>query len=87
MSYALDLPPEAWRSVTMLPVQLQELVLDEFDRLADAEGGSAPAGRDAVADFVALLGGSKYYIFIVYIREMGTRTIRIRSVGHTVRSP
>ena len=85
MSYALDLPPEAWRTVLTLPVQVQELVLDEFDRVAAREGGTAPPGEETVTDVATTLGGSKYYVFIVFIRDVAGRTIRIRSIGHVVR--
>jgi hypothetical protein len=80
MSYVLDFGLDAQTEWRALDVAVQEVVLDEFDRLT-ADPSIVPAGRH-VHDFVYEAGGTRHYLFFEVRVNESRRTVSILSVGH-----
>jgi mRNA-degrading endonuclease RelE of RelBE toxin-antitoxin system len=80
MSYALDFAPEARRAWRDLDVNLQELALDELDRLAQTCPSIA---ADLVHDVSVELQGAKHYLFF-RLTASGTN-LTVLNVGHYAR--
>jgi len=71
-----------------LPLAVQELVLDALEKIsADPEFlvERRPLFPDALYDDDFLVGGLRYYIFIVAQRDRANETIRVKRIHHLVR--
>jgi hypothetical protein len=75
----------AWRS---LELALQEIILDEIDRLAEHTDRLAFRGTNdaAVCDFKTNIGTSVHYIFITAKLEEESNTLQILTIGHYART-
>jgi hypothetical protein len=80
MSYALDFAPEAQRAWRDLDVQLQEVVLDELDRLAQTP---RPSSSDFVHDLTVETASAKHYLFF-RLTASGTN-LTVLNIGHFAR--
>jgi mRNA-degrading endonuclease RelE of RelBE toxin-antitoxin system len=82
MSYALDVAPDAQSQWRELDVELQEVVLDELDLLAN----NPPADRTAlVLDVVRDFQGARHYDFIQVLLNRRVRVISMIGASHHAR--
>ena len=80
MSYALEFAPEAREAWRRLDVALQELVLDELDRLAGMTGITAD---DRVHDLVVDSAEATHYLFL-RLTVAGANLV-VTNIGHFAR--
>jgi hypothetical protein len=82
VSYALDLAVDVRRVFATLPIELQEAVLDEVDRItAWPPAPDSEDGRDS-SEAVAELAGVRHYAFFVYVRDTRARLVGVESMGY-----
>jgi len=69
-----------------LDLWLQEVVLDEVDRIVDSLPPPSVSQRldagEVVYDAVRTMGGVQHYLFITTELDVGARLMRINRVGH-----
>jgi hypothetical protein len=84
VSYALAFAPEARVAWAQLDVWLQELVLDELDRLAFEPPQLTRLTRlpGFVREVVQERGESKHYVFLVLDRNDVTRELTVQQMGY-----
>jgi mRNA-degrading endonuclease RelE of RelBE toxin-antitoxin system len=83
MSYALDFAPEARAAWLRLDVAVQELVLDELDRLAERPL-SLPRGA-SVHDIIHEARGTRVYVFVQLYPDHAKLTLHVYSIGSYTR--
>jgi hypothetical protein len=81
MSYALAFTADARYDFALLPIPLQELVLDELDRVASLP---APAGT-FVCDIAADTTGVRDYVFIHLALDRPNHALLILGIHHHAR--
>jgi hypothetical protein len=82
VSFALDLRDEPLKALTRLPLVLQERILDELDRIAALPFIREVDLDEAVFDFIETVGTERFYVFVVYRRDLNSRTVRVRTIHH-----
>jgi hypothetical protein len=82
MSYALAFALDAQIDWRKLDVPMQEVVLDELDRLAAA--GPSASAAPFVHDFVHLARGMKHTVFLYLFVSHHSQTVNVLSVGEFV---
>ena len=87
MSYVPRLTAKVRRGLAALGPDLQELVLDEIERLVAEPGGLTfrGTGDSAVHDFIRSTGNSVDYVFVTVRLDEATQVLQIESVGHYAR--
>jgi hypothetical protein len=83
MTYALAFAPEARVAWRALPVELQEVVLDELDRLA-ADPLSLPRGA-TVRDIIHQSAGTRHYVFLQVSVSHARQTLDLYTAGYHAR--
>lgn len=78
MSFIPGFAPDAISQWIALDFELQELVLDEIDRLA----ATPPDGPEHFADLVHMGVELRHYLFIHLIVDVSRRRIVVVGVGH-----
>lgn len=84
MSYALDLPVDIRRIFLTLPIELQEAVLDELERIARSPPDPRLTEGHGPSEAVRDLAGVRHYAFFMYLRDVRTRMIVVESMGHVI---
>ena len=83
MSYVLDVTPDADAEWRALDVELQEMVLDELDSVAQ----DPPMDETTrILDFVHDRAGQRHYVFIDISFNHTARRIIVSNVVHHVRA-
>jgi hypothetical protein len=79
MSYALDIAPDAKSQWRELPVDIQELVLDNLDHLCDAPPTNAP--EEFYYDFVTESDGIRNYVFLQILIDRSQQKLSVLGVN------
>jgi hypothetical protein len=78
MSFVPDFAPDARSQWQSLDIFLQELVLDEIERLAELP----PSGVEHVSDLTHDVGPSRHYLFVHVNVDHRRRAISVVGVGY-----
>jgi hypothetical protein len=86
VSYAVDVRPEAWESLKLLEVVVQELIIDHLDKLSSLTLAVRLRPLETVERLDFSADGSKYVIDldvlidvanqVVVLRELQSRSVR-----------
>ena len=81
MSFAPGFAPDGLAQWRALDFELQELVLDEVERLAI----DPPGGVEHVADVVVDVIGMRHYLFVHVLVDRPRQQVIVVGVGHHAR--
>jgi hypothetical protein len=86
VTYALEVAVEVQQVLYgLLPVELQELVLDKFELIAAGHDDRQSADHRRTSEVVTETAATRHYVFLTYVRDHAKRTVVIDSLGYVTR--